>query len=193
MSRRDAFTLIEVLISVALLTLVLLGLYGSLDLQRRANDQLHEHLRKALDRDKVAMTLYRDLLESDGNLTLSDGEFDRLCIGHTDHSLYGLVSPTVCWLVQKEHATLTRVEGSAYSLPLRADDRVAIDPLLPSMQLFELVRKKSDLLVIFRAKGGPPYSFLLQGLSPPKTPRKSLPAEGNDTQSSEPGRQLPTT
>ena len=189
MPRRGGFTLIEVLIAVALLALVLLGLYGSLDLQRRSNRQLHEYLQKSLNRDRIAMTLYRDLLESDGNLSLANGEFDRLCIGQTGHSLYGLAYPAVCWLVQKEHHTLTRVEGSGYSLPLRVDDRVAIDPLLPDMELFELIRKGSDLLVVFRAKGGEPYSFLLQGLAPPpkKVPKKPPSGSGESNSSKKKG------
>jgi len=173
MPRRGAFTLIEVLISVALLSLVLMGLYQSLDLQRQSNKHLHAFLQKALDRDRIAMVLYRDLLASDGDLTLTNGEFDRLCINRTTHSLYALPEAKVCWVVAKEGKTLTRIEGSDYKLPLKQEDRVAIDKVLPGMELFDLYRKKGDLLVVFKASNTDPYSFLLQGLEPPPKPKKS--------------------
>ena len=48
MGRRSAFTLIEVLVSILLISLVFLGLYSSLDIQRRSNQHLHEYLQKAL-------------------------------------------------------------------------------------------------------------------------------------------------
>ena len=164
---RYAFTLIEVLISVALLSLVLLGLYQSLNLQRSSNKHLHEFLQTTVDRDRVAMTLYRDLSASDGRLKIHRDRFDRLCIASTAHSLYGLSSPKVCWLVIKEDNTLVRTEGGDYHLPLKSEEVVATDRVLPHMEIFDLVRKGDDLLVVFRAAGHTPYSFLVQGLKPP--------------------------
>jgi prepilin-type N-terminal cleavage/methylation domain-containing protein len=178
MRRRPAFTLIEVLVSVALLALVLMGLYESLDLQRTSNKQLHDFLQKTMQRDRVALTLYRDLLASNGDLTLHKGEFDRLCIRHTAHSLYALPVAQVCWIVDKEANTLTRIEGSDYHLPLKREERVAIDRVLPDMTLFDLYRKNGDLLVALQAKGSKAYTFLVQGLTPPpkrKKPSKTPP------------------
>ena len=173
MRGRPAFTLIEVLVSVALLALVLMGLYESLDLQRTSNKQLHDFLQKTMQRDRVAMTLYRDLLESDGNLTLSNDEYDRICIQHTTHSLYALPVAKVCWLVAKEEKTLTRIEGGDYHLPIKREERVAVDMLLPHMTLFDLYRKGGDLLVVFQAKNSDPYTFLVQGLRQPPKRKKT--------------------
>jgi prepilin-type N-terminal cleavage/methylation domain-containing protein len=173
MIRRSAFTLIEVLISVALLSLVLMGLYESLDLQRSSNRHLQEFLRQAMERDRVATVLYRDLLASNGDLTLVNDTFDRLCINRTTHSLYALPEAKVCWVVTKGDNTLTRIEGNSYKLPLRQEDRVAIDKVLPGMTLFDLYRKKGDLLVAFQAAGQEPYTFLVQGLEAPPKPSKA--------------------
>ncbi len=63
---RKAFTLIEILISIMLLSLVLIGLYDSLDIQRNSNKHLFEYLQKALIKIKPIMVLFNDLMESDG-------------------------------------------------------------------------------------------------------------------------------
>ena len=173
MERRSAFTLIEVLVSIALISLVLLGLYRSLEIQRDSNKRLQSYLRTALQKDRIATALYRDLLYSDGNLSLHKGEFDRLCIQNSGHSLYGLPFAKVCWLVLKEGRELLRVEGGDYHLPLRDNERVAIDRLTGPMELFDVYRKKGDVLVVMKARGQEAQSFLLQGLVQPKTPKKT--------------------
>jgi len=173
MAGRSAFTLIEVLISIALISLVLLGLYQSLDIQRSSNRQLHDYLQKALKRDRAVMALYNDLLSSDGNLTIIKGEFDRLCINNTVHSLYGLSSARVCWIVLKEGRELVRVEGGEYRLPLNSESRVAIDRVMGPMELFDITRRRGEILVAMKRVKGEPYAFLMQGIEqPPKMVRK---------------------
>jgi prepilin-type N-terminal cleavage/methylation domain-containing protein len=189
MSRRGAFTLIEVLVSILLISLVLLGLYQSLDIQRSSNRNLHEHLIKAMNRDRVIMALYRDLLSSDGNLTLVKGEYDRLCINRTAHTLYDLPNPQVCWLVLQEGRALIRVEGGAYRLPLRSGDHVAIDRVMGPMRLFDVTRSRGEALVALQEEGKEPYAFLLQGLASPKVP----PAPKKDGNISKPKKAKPET
>ncbi len=173
MSRREAFTLIEVLISVALLSIVMMGLYSALAMQRNSNKHLFGYLTKAVEGDKVIMVLYRDIMYSDGNLTIKKGEFDRLCIQSTANSLYGLSQAKVCWLVEKEENRLLRVEGNRYALPLKYESKVAVDQTMKHVTLFDVTRKKGEVLVVLQAAGGEPYSFMLQGIEqPPKKKKK---------------------
>ena len=173
MARRHAFTLIEVLISVALLSVVMMGLYSALSMQRSSNKHLFEYLTKAVEDDKSIMVLYRDIMYSDGNLTISKGEFDRFCIQNTGNSLYGLSRAKVCWLVGKEENRLLRVEGNDYHLPLKYDDKVATDQTMDHMVLFDITRKKGEVLVVLQAAGNVPYTFMLQGIEqPPKKKKK---------------------
>ncbi len=192
MHRRHAFTLIEVLISVALLSIVMLGLYSALSMQRSSNKHLFAYLTKAVEDDKIIMVLYRDIMYSDGNLTIKKGEFDRLCIQNTGNSLYGLSRAKVCWLVEKEENRLLRVEGNGYRLPLKYEDKVAVDQTMAHVVLFDITRKKGEILVVLQAAGAEPYSFMLQGIEqPPKKKKKKKPKpipptkEGNR---SKPGR-----
>ena len=173
MHRRSAFTLIEVLVSVALLSIVMMGLYSALSMQRSSNKHLFEYLTKAIEDDRVIMVLYRDIMYSDGNLTIKKGEFDRFCIHNTGNSLYGLSQAKVCWLVEKEENRLLRVEGNGYSLPLKYENKVAIDQTMEHVALFDITRKKGEILIVLQAAGGEPYTFMLQGITqPPKKKRK---------------------
>jgi len=69
-SMRKAFTLIEVLISTLLLSIVLTGLYGILDTQRRSVKVIKENLDRSIEQDRAIMVLYQDILQSDGNIIL---------------------------------------------------------------------------------------------------------------------------
>ena len=169
MKLRKAFTLIEVLISVALLSIVMLGLYSALNMQRSSNKHLFSYLSKAIDGDRVIMVLYRDIMFSDGNLTIQKGEFDRFCIENTSNSLYGLSRAKVCWVVAKEENQLLRSEGNGYKLPLKHEDKVAVDKTIKHITLFDISRKKGDVLVVLQSANEKPYTFMLQGIEKPPT------------------------
>ncbi len=184
---RSAFTLIEVLISVALLGIILTGLYKMLNQQRDTNIRLFNYLQNSLERDKVISVLYKDILYSDGNITLNSDEFDRICIDSTRNSLYGLGLAKVCWLVEKDEHNLLRVEGNSYQLPLNSDTQkfVKIDETLKDMKLFDIYRQKKsgDILVVAQAGGKAPYTFLIQGIKQPPKPKKRKKKDNNGTKS----------
>ena len=183
--KRPAFTLVEVLISVVLLSMVMMGLYSALDMQRSSNKKLFGFLQRALDSDKAIMVLYRDILYSDGNITIKKGEFDQFCMHNTSNSLYALSRSKVCWLVAKEDNQLLRSEGNNYTLPLRLESKVAVDKVMKNMVLFDITRTKDEILVMLQASNEEPYSFMLQGIVKPqkKKPKvkKKLKKDNNAT------------
>ncbi len=164
---RRGFTLIEILISTALLGLVLLALYGALESQRRSTININHYLKRALSQDRALMVIYYDLIRSDGNITLKKGEMDTLCINSTANSLYGLDRAKVCYLVLKDGNYLLRVEGNNYSLPLGLEDKVAIDKVFKGVKLFDVYRNKDKILLILQEANKKPYSFLVEGIVPP--------------------------
>jgi len=171
---RNAFTLVEVLISIALLGLILPALYQSVDLLRDSNHQLKEYLIESKKETKASKTLYLDIASSDGNLTLRDGEFDRVCMEQTRNSLYGLASAKVCWVVLKNDHTLVRVEGSSYNLPVGLDERVEVDLIMRDVTLFDVQREKGKVLVLLQQKSHEPVAFLVEGVTKPKPKKKKM-------------------
>ena len=169
---RPAFTLIEILIAVTLLSIVLIGLYGVLDTQRRSVDIIKKNLDRSIDHDRIIMVLYNDILSSDGNITLKKGERDTICIESTRNSLYELGVAKVCWLVLKEDDTLIRIEGNSYKLPMGLEDTVEVNKVLKGVRVFDITRSKNNVLAVIKEANKEPYSFLLQGIKPPPKPKK---------------------
>ena len=180
MRQRVAFTLIEVLISIALLGIILPALYKSVTLLRDSNSYLFGYLLKAKDQAKSTKTLFLDIASSDGNLTLHKDEFDRLCMEKTNNSLYGLSQAKVCWMVLKQHKTLVRVEGIDFHLPVKEDEQVAVDAVMKGMSLFDIYWKGDKVLVLLQQKGKEPVSFMVQGITKPK-PKKAKPKKPKGT------------
>ena len=172
MSKRPAFTLIEVLISIVLLGIILPPLYQSIILLRDSNSQLFSHLKEGKKEKNIVNTLYLDLASSDGNISIKHDEFTNLCIENTLNSLYGLSSAKVCWVVLKKDNTLLRVEGNAYNLPLKEDERVEVDTIMSKIELFDVYYEKDKILVLLQGKSKEPISFMVQGVEKPKVKKK---------------------
>lgn len=171
--QHDGFTLIEVLISISLLSLVLLALYQSTDIMRDANQKLFNHLSKSSTTLQGSKTLYMDLMHADHNISIvTEEKFHRLSITRTTHSLYGLGQAKVMWLVYKTDNTLLRVEGGEYNMPLSNDDRVEIDVIAKNLELFKVYKskKKDKILAMIQIKGQEPQLFMSQNIpsAPPK-------------------------
>ena len=169
--KHAAFTIIEVLISISLLSLVLMALYRSADLMRASNLHLFNYLQKSSTTLKGSKTLYMDLMHTDYNISINtEEEFHRLTLTNTSHSLYGLAKAKVTWLVHKEDNTLLRIEGGKYNIPLRDEERVEIDIIAKKIQLFKIYRskKKDKVLVIIQIVGQDPQVFMSQNI--PKAP-----------------------
>jgi prepilin-type N-terminal cleavage/methylation domain-containing protein len=172
MAKRKAFTLMEVLVSIALLGIILPALYQSVDMLRDSNQHLLEYLGKAKKVSKATQTLYLDILSSDGNITIKKDEFTRLCMEQTKNSLYALPIAKVCWVVLKKDNTLVRIEGNAYNLPLGSEERVEINPIMKDVEVFDVYHQKDKILVLLQQQAKEPISFMVQGVSKPEKKKK---------------------
>ena len=172
LSAKKAFTLIEVLISITLLSLVLMSLYRSSDILRKSNKHLYEHLQKSTKSIKGNMVLYMDLLQSDSNITINDkNKFHEITMENTSNSLYGQIKAKVSWLVSKKDNTLLRIEGNNYQLPLKQDSYVEIDPIVQKVELFKIYKNKKSnkILILLKYGGGTVQSFMIQNRQIGKT------------------------
>jgi len=168
MGSRKAFTLLEVLISIALLGIILPALYESVDMLRDSNQNLFKYVEKSKKITKATQTLYLDILSSDGNLTIQKDDFSRLCIEQTSNSLYELPSAKVCWVVLKKEHNLLRIEGNGYQLPLRADDRIEADIVMRNIELFDVYYNQDKVLVLLQQAKKEPVVFMVQGVTKPQ-------------------------
>ncbi|MEA1879135.1 MAG: prepilin-type N-terminal cleavage/methylation domain-containing protein [Campylobacterota bacterium] len=167
MSNRKAFTLIEVLISVALLGIILPPLFSVVEMMRTSNEHLLTSLEKTKQVTKATKVLFLDILGSDGNIEIKKDEFARLCIEDTSNSLYNLSGSKVCWVVLKEDNVLARIEGHTFNMPLKSEDRVEVDTVASNIELFDAYHEKDKIVVSIKEVGKKPLSFLVQGIRLP--------------------------
>jgi len=173
MAKRPAFTLMEVLISIVLLGIILPPLYKSVELLRDSNEHLLKYLEKTKKITQATDVLYLDIASSDGNISIKKDDFTRLCINQTQNSLYELSSAKVCWVVIKKDNTLARIEGNKYRFPLGSEERVEVDPIMKGIKLFDVYHEKDKVLVLLQQNGKEPISFMVQGVTKPKTKPKT--------------------
>jgi prepilin-type N-terminal cleavage/methylation domain-containing protein len=172
MKSKKAFTLIEVLISIVLVGLILPPLYKLISLMNDSNNQIYKYVKKQNTQTDIIDTLYLDILSSDGNISVNKDDFDRLCIRHTKNSLYGKPLSQVCWAVLKSNNRLVRIEGKEFKLPLELNDQVHIDSTLSHLEIFDIYRTSSDILVILKQKHQAPITFAIYDIHKPKKKKK---------------------
>ena len=165
--QQKAFTLIEVLISIALLGIVIVALFSTVSMMRNSNAHLYTYLQKSKKITKATKVLYMDIMSSDGNISIKKDEFSRLCMQETRNSLYALSVAKVCWVVLKQDNTLVRVEGNNYKLPTGFEDRVEVNPVMKHIELFDVYHQKDKVLVFIKQKGENPITFMVQGVTKP--------------------------
>lgn len=172
--QRNAFTILEVLISIGLLGIVIVALFSTVSMMRDSNAHLLTYLEKSKKITETTKVLYLDIISSDGNITIKKDEYTQLCIEETKNSLYGLSLAKVCWVVLKEDNTLARVEGNVYRLPTRFEDRVEVNPMIKGLELFDVYHEKDKVLVLLQQKGQEPITFMVQGITKPVVKKKKI-------------------
>ena len=164
MHKRRAFTLIEVLVSIALLGVILVPLFSVVDMMRKSNEHLLRALKSSQEVTKASKVLFLDILSSDGTLFIKKDEFARLCIEETKNSLYNLPVAKVCWVVLKNKNTLVRIEGYDYKLPLKSEDKVEVDLVVENVDFFDVYQQDDKVVVLLKQQGKEPINFMLQGI-----------------------------
>lgn len=122
--RRNAFTLVELVVSIALFGLITVFLFGAIDELRKQQSFFQQKEALISKKNQIISLLRTDVDRAQAiNVTASTSkDFDQISISGSNRSLYGIDRPFVVWVVLKAHNTLVRLE-SAYpiTLPIRPE------------------------------------------------------------------------
>ena len=118
---RRAFTLMELMVSIALIVLIALFLFGAIANMKRSNETLLKHDASQSKRDKIFNLLYRDILcSSERNITKTGNKHYTLLNLRTGNSLHETTMPYVLYYVHREKNRLIRLESAkSIELPVK--------------------------------------------------------------------------
>jgi len=109
-----AFTIVELLISVALIGLIVVYLYSVSGNLQKSNQFYDEKQQKEEFENQIKELFFRDIMEiasNDINITAGFGKEYSILKFKTHNSLYGLANPYVMYAVSREDSTLLRSES----------------------------------------------------------------------------------
>jgi len=139
---RHAFTLMELMVSIVLIVLISLFLFGAIASSKLSNDTLIKHTAKEQLRSDLFELFYRDILEARSIQTVETKEraFTILQL-QTANSLYEIAAPYVTYFVHSRTNILTRLESARkINLPIAYEDEnfVMADTLLSDVKAFNV-------------------------------------------------------
>ena len=156
MKNSRAFTLIEVLISIGLMGIMFIYLSSTVNSVKQQNS----HYIEISDKVKVEERIYRlfnlDLAQIVGKVKITNSNGFDLIEFRSKNSIYGIIRPTIYYLVSKKENTLIRVE-SVKSFKFDSKDDISNifmygDILAKDCISFKVYFKKGFIGLLFRAK-----------------------------------------
>lgn len=113
--KKQAFTLIELLISIILFGLITIFLFGSIDGLRKQKDFL-QRKEAGLSHNNKMLSLLRTDFDRAKLVIItrnSSKDFDTAMINGSNRSLYKINQPYVAWVILKADNTLIRLESTS--------------------------------------------------------------------------------
>ncbi len=142
--RRNAFTLVELLVSIALFGLIATFLFGTID-QLRKQQTFFQKKEAILSKKNMILSLMRsdfDRAESVNVSMTTSRDFDTVSITGSNSSLYGVDRPYVVWLVLKDDNALVRLESPVpIKLPILSEERYLVHS--------DLIEKQCELFRVY--------------------------------------------
>ena len=172
---KKAFTLIELMISVLLLSLIVTFLYQSVAQLQTSNLQFLKKTDKLQKREALVKLLYNDFINASSVQWFDKNSKSDAILIQTSNSFHDMSKPFVLYKVYKEENSLKRIES-----PIEKIDYInnvfKYNELITDVTLFKVYGNKGHYLIYLKAKGIEdiyfdilPPSFLSQAVQKPTT------------------------
>jgi prepilin-type N-terminal cleavage/methylation domain-containing protein len=152
-----AFTLIEVVISIAIFSIIAVYMYQAIDTMQKSNEINSMRYNEDIKKQKTIRLFYNDLfLKTDlyaaSNIT-SDGDFDIFRL-NTKNSIHAMINPHVAYFVKDN--SLYRIESrQTENIPLTYEgaERVKSDKLMDNVTLFNIHENRNSYIISYQTDG----------------------------------------
>lgn len=147
---KSAFTLMEMMISITILSVIMVFLYGSLNTLQTSNTFYGKKLESMVSRQELIKTLYLDfsLLQPESYSIIDESKEFHSVLMQTNHSNHRRFMPYVAY-IEKEHM-LYRLESlSPITLPIATDSDIQVD-LLAKVNAFRVYKTPTHSLIYIK-------------------------------------------
>jgi prepilin-type N-terminal cleavage/methylation domain-containing protein len=149
---KKAFTLIELMIAVIILSILILTMNNIIVNLKSTKDFLKRYLQKQDKNELLVKTFYYDILNATSIKIIHsiNSNYDRLYL-QTNNSLYRLIEPYVVWYVSKNKNALIRIE-SPFEIKLPNENAFFLDKFKENVKIFRIFKKGGKDLIFIKAK-----------------------------------------
>ncbi|NPA11700.1 MAG: prepilin-type N-terminal cleavage/methylation domain-containing protein [Epsilonproteobacteria bacterium] len=149
---KKSFTLIEVLLSIAILSILFLAMSNVVGVLKTSKNALLSVQKKEKKKELLIKTIYSDILNANKIkiIKTENPNYIRLYI-RTKNSLYNNILPYVMWYVSKNQNTLIRAE-SYKEINFSNDTPPNSDIFAKNLKKFKIYQKKGKYLIYLGVK-----------------------------------------
>lgn len=153
---KSSFTLVEVLVSIAILAIIFTFLFSATNTTKKSNEHYIDKSNKLLNESQLFTTFLLDIGQAYGNIAVIYGRKYDIVRMQTKNSVYDIIDPYVTYFVSKKDLALVRTESlEKYDLYKKDDIESAYiygDILSKEVMSFKLLNKDGYINLLFRAK-----------------------------------------
>ena len=151
--QKRAFTLIEMIISIIILSLIVMFLYAGLNSLEKSSTFLQNFTKEDRLNSRVKKLFILDILQSqDINITRVNKKIDTISF-ISNNSLHNTPLSKITYAVNS-NKELVRLEGQNYKLPLKQEQIYSInfDIILRDIEYFRIYQNQKNSTILFVIK-----------------------------------------
>jgi prepilin-type N-terminal cleavage/methylation domain-containing protein len=146
---RRAFTLIELMISVVLLSIIVTFLYESVAQLQNSNQQLIKNTDKTVERETLLKVLYNDFINLSALKIEDKSEKTDVLVLQTSNSFYAMSRPYVRYAVGKD-GVLRRIESISDKLDFE-NNFFRFDSIAKDVQMLKVYENKGHYFIYVKS------------------------------------------
>lgn len=172
---KKAFTLIELMIAVLLLSVIVTFLYQSVAQLQSSNMQFLDKTNKLQKREALLKLIYNDFMNASSIEWYDKAKDFDVIVMQTNNSFHKMSQPFVLYKVYREQNTLKRIESPLEKIDF-TNNIFRFNDIIEDVKLFKVYEQKGHYFVYMKAEGIDdiylnllPPSFLSQKTSKSKS------------------------
>ena len=145
---KKGWTLIEILISISILSVLFLAMSNIIGNLKISKNFLKSNLKKSKKEELLIKTVYSDIINAKEIKILNTSKNYIRLILKTSNSLYDLINPDVIWYVSKNGNTLIRAESY---LKIKNNNFYYADKFTQNVKKFKIFKKNRKYFVYIKS------------------------------------------